>query len=88
MALSVKHGKLNIAGIGEEELVFGLHAQDKLGCSAIETYQILTSSYNCQPRTVKSWSSKVLVRACVDSESPILLETWLLPIISNHYCSS
>lgn len=48
MALSGKYGKLNIAGIGEEEPVFVLRAQDKLAGSAIEMYRILTDSHGCQ----------------------------------------
>jgi len=48
MALSGKYGKLNIAGIGEEEPVFILRAQDILAGPTIEMYRILTTSHGCQ----------------------------------------
>jgi hypothetical protein len=48
MALSGKYGRMSIPGIGDEEPVFILRAQDKLAEPTIEMYRILASSHNCQ----------------------------------------
>jgi len=48
MALSGKYGRVNIPGIGDEEPVFILRAQDKLSEATIEMYRILASSHGCQ----------------------------------------
>jgi len=45
MAISGKYGKLNIPGVGADEPVFILRAQDKLGETAIEMYQSLAASH-------------------------------------------
>lgn len=48
MALSGKYGRINIPGIGDEEPVFILRAQDKLAEPTIEIYRLLASSHDCQ----------------------------------------
>ena len=45
MAVSGKYGKISIPGIGEDEPVFILRAQDKLAEYAITMYQALASSH-------------------------------------------
>jgi hypothetical protein len=45
MAISGKYGKMNIPGIGDDEPVFILRAQDKLAEYAIQMYQSLVASH-------------------------------------------
>ena len=45
MAISGKHGKLDIAKVGADEPVFILRAQDKLAETAIEMYRALAASH-------------------------------------------
>lgn len=47
MATSGKYGKLDIPGIGDNEPVFILRAQDKLAADAIKLYHTLVSSHDC-----------------------------------------
>jgi hypothetical protein len=47
MALSGKYGRLDIPGIGSDEPVFILRAQDILAEPAIEMYRLLAASHNC-----------------------------------------
>ncbi len=48
MALSGKYGRLDIPGIGKDEPVFILRAQDKLAEPAIEMYRLLAASHASQ----------------------------------------
>lgn len=48
MAVSKKYGKVDIPGIGEEEPVFILRAQDLLAPWAIEVYRILCASHGAK----------------------------------------
>jgi hypothetical protein len=45
MAVSGKYGKVDIPGLGEEEPVFILRAQDRLAVPAIEMYRALADSH-------------------------------------------
>lgn len=45
MAISGKYGKVDIPGIGEDEPVFILRAQDNLASPAIEMYRALAASH-------------------------------------------
>lgn len=45
MAISGKYGKLKIPGVGEDEPVFVLRAQDRLAPHAIEMYRVLAESH-------------------------------------------
>ncbi len=45
MAISGKYGKLEIPGVGSDEPVFILRAQDKLAQGLIEIYRILVGSH-------------------------------------------
>lgn len=47
MGVSGKYGVISIRGIGEEEPVFILRAQDKLSAPAIEMYKVLALSHGC-----------------------------------------
>ena len=47
MAVSGKYGKLEIPGIGANEPVFILRAQDSLADKAIQVYQLFASSHGC-----------------------------------------
>jgi flavorubredoxin len=48
MAFSNKYGRINIPGIGEDEPVFILRAQDKLAIWTIEMYRILCESHGAK----------------------------------------
>ena len=45
MAVSGKYGKVEIAGMGDDEPVFILRAQDKLAGPTIEMYRVLVGSH-------------------------------------------
>jgi hypothetical protein len=45
MAISSKYGKVNIPGIGADEPVFILRAQDRLAEATIGMYRILAASH-------------------------------------------
>jgi hypothetical protein len=45
MAISGKYGKVSIPKIGDNEPIFVLRAQDKLGVAAIEVYRALVTSH-------------------------------------------
>ena len=45
MAVSGKYGKIDIPGIGTEEPVFVLRAQDKLAEATIGMYRLLAASH-------------------------------------------
>ncbi len=45
MARSGKYGEININGIGTDEPVFILRAQDKLAATTIEMYRLLAISH-------------------------------------------
>lgn len=47
MALSGKYGRLDIPGVGEDEPVFILRAQDRLAEPGIEMYRLLVASHGC-----------------------------------------
>ena len=47
MAVSGKYGHLNIPGIGDNEPVFVLRAQDKLAKPLIKIYHELVNSHGC-----------------------------------------
>lgn len=46
MAISGKYGKLDIPGIGADEPVFILRAQDLLAGPMVEIYRVLAMSHN------------------------------------------
>jgi hypothetical protein len=48
MARSGKYGKIDIPGIGEEEPVFILRAQDRLAAPVIEMYKVLADSHDAR----------------------------------------
>jgi|UniRef100_A0A832A6C9 hypothetical protein len=66
MAVSGKYGTVDIPGIGADEPVFILRAQDLLAEATIEMYRILTSTHGCPVKEslnveierFKSWSGK------------------------------
>lgn len=66
MAVSGKYGKINIAGIAENEPVFILRAQDKLAEAAIQMYQSLAASHGSpvgpsldkEIQAFKGWNGK------------------------------
>lgn len=45
MAISGKYGKVEIPGVGEDEPVFILRAQDRLAPAAMEMYKALAASH-------------------------------------------
>lgn len=45
MAVSGKYGRIDIPGIGDDEPVFILRAQDRLAEPAVETYRVLAQSH-------------------------------------------
>lgn len=51
MAISGKYGKLDIPGIGADEPVFILRAQDRLAQGMVEIYRILVESHGCKMKT-------------------------------------
>lgn len=46
MAVSDKYGKIDIRGIGADEPVFILRAQDRLAVTTVELYRLLTASHH------------------------------------------
>ena len=66
MAISDKYGKVNIPGIGADEPVFILRAQDRLAEATIQMYQALAASHGSalakdldkQIKSFKQWSGK------------------------------
>jgi CRISPR/Cas system-associated protein Csm6 len=48
MALSEKYGKVKVPGVKEDEPVFIIRAQDKLGESAIQMYRLLAEAHGCR----------------------------------------
>jgi len=45
MAISGKYGKVEVPGVGEDEPVFILRAQDRLALAAIKMYGALAESH-------------------------------------------
>ena len=45
MAISGKYGKLDIQGIGDNEPIFILRAQDRLAQGVVEIYKVLVASH-------------------------------------------
>jgi hypothetical protein len=64
MAVSGKYGKLEIPGIGKDEPVFILRAQDRLAQGVVEIYKVLVASHESalakqldrEIERFKSWS--------------------------------
>lgn len=48
MAISLKYGKLDIPGIGEDEPVFILRAQDKTAADNLDGYSLNASLAGCK----------------------------------------
>ena len=48
MAISDKYGKLSIPGVGDDEPVFVLRAQDKLAEASLEMYRALAHSHDAK----------------------------------------
>jgi len=51
MAISGKYGRLDIPGIGADEPVFILRAQDRLAQGMVEIYRILVKSHGCKMKS-------------------------------------
>jgi hypothetical protein len=47
MALSKKYGRVRVPGVRENEPVFIIRAQDKLGEPAIQMYRLLAEAHGC-----------------------------------------
>ncbi len=47
MALSEKYGKVKVPGVREDEPMFIIRAQDKLGEPAIQMYRLLAEAHGC-----------------------------------------
>jgi len=47
MALSEKYGRVKVPGLEEDEPVFIIRAQDKLGEPAIQMYRLLAEAHGC-----------------------------------------
>jgi len=48
MAISGKYGKVDIPGVGADEPVFILRAQDMLSQGMVEIYRVLVESHGCK----------------------------------------
>lgn len=48
MGVSQKYGRVVIPSVGEDEPVFIIRAQDKLGEPAIQMYRLLAEAHGCQ----------------------------------------